>query len=122
MRAMARRSLGYRRVGTLIYGNTGLQVEFDDRVLAHLQIVIVAKLRRNEGFPFTWRDPAVIGDGRSTIWLHASIPLQFKFTVGDLPSVNRSWLEVLTMTSNTAAGLRIVEEPDEVQPPPRQLA
>lgn len=114
--------MGYHHVGTLIYGNTGLQVEFDDRVLAHLQIVIVAKLRRNEGFPFTWRDPAIIGDGRSTIWLHASIPLQFTFGGGDVPTINRSWLEVLTMTSNTAAGLRIVEEPEDLAPAQRQLS
>ena len=100
-------------MGTLFYGNTGLQVEFEDRVLAHLQIVIIAKLRRNEGFPFTWRDTGRADDGRSTIWLHASIPLQFTFTTPDIPSINRSWLEVLTMASNTASGLRVVEEPDE---------
>ena len=108
-------------MGTLVYGNTGLQIEFDDKVLAHLQIVIVAKLRRNEGFPFTWKDPASVGDGRSTIWLHASIPLYFKFTSGESPAINRSWLEILTMTSNTAAGLRVVEEPPEQPAGPRQL-
>ena len=108
-------------MGTLMYGNTGLHIEFEDRVLAHLQIVIVAKLRRNEGFPFTWRDPADIGDGRSTVWLHSSIPLYFKFSGGQSPAINRSWLEVLTMTSNTASGLRVVEEPPEQPPTPRQL-
>ncbi len=43
-------------MGTLIYGDSGLIVDFDDRVLAHLQIVIGAKLRRHEGFFFTWKD------------------------------------------------------------------
>jgi hypothetical protein len=100
-------------VGTLIYGNTGLQIEFDDRVLAHLQIVIIAKLRRNEGFPFTWRDTPDIGEGRSTIWLSPSIPLHFIFSNGDVPAINRAWLETLTIMSNTASGLRIVEEPPE---------
>lgn len=108
-------------MGTLIYGNTGLQIDFEDRVLAHLQIVIVAKLRRNEGFPFSWRTASDDGDGRSTIWLHASIPLFFTFESSEVPPINRSWLEVLTMASNTAAGLRIVEEPEEQPAPPRQL-
>jgi hypothetical protein len=109
-------------VGTLIYGNTGLQITFDDRVLTHLQVVIVAKLRRNEGFPFSWRDPQATGDGRSSIWLHASIPLYFKYEDGETPSINRTWLEILTISSNTAAGLRVVEEPEERPVPPRVLS
>ena len=34
-------------LGTLVYGPTETEVEFDDRALAHLQLVIGAKLRRN---------------------------------------------------------------------------
>lgn len=109
-------------MGTLIYGNTGLQIEIDDRILTHLQVVIVAKLRRDEGFPFTWRDPQDSGDGRSSIWLHASIPLYFKYSDHEMPSINRSWLEILTISSNTAAGLRIVEEPPERPAAPTVLA
>ena len=108
-------------MGTLAYGNTDLQIDIDDRVLAHLQIVIVAKLRRNEGFPFTWRETLPAPNGRRTIWLHPSIPLYFSFDAVDLPPINRSWLEVLTMASNTASGLRVVDEPEEQPPGPRQL-
>ena len=99
-------------MGTLNYGNTGLLIEIEDRALAHLQIVIVAKLRRNEGFPFSWVDPAAVGDGRSSIWMSSSIPLYFKYDATEPPMINRAWLEILTMTSNTASGLRVVEEPD----------
>ncbi len=38
-----------------------LRVDFEDRVLAHLQYVIGAKLRRRESFHFSWRDDASIG-------------------------------------------------------------
>ena len=38
-------------MGQLIYAST-FEARFDDRVLAHLQIVIVAKLRRQESFAF----------------------------------------------------------------------
>ncbi len=106
----------------LIYGNTGLQIELEDRALAHLQMVIIAKLRRAEGFPFSWRDPEAIGDGRGSIWLHASIPLYFKYDSHASPTINRTWLEILTISSNTAAGLRVVEEPPEKTTPTRMLA
>ena len=98
-------------VGRLVYGNGDLEVEIDDRVLAHLQIVVVAKLRRNEGFILSWTDEPAVGDGRSSIWLHQSIPLYFKYDDGTAPTINRQWLEVLTVSASSAAGLRIVEEP-----------
>lgn len=100
-------------MGTLAYGNAGLQIEFDDRVLAHLQVVVIIKLRRNEGFAFSWKDPADVGDGRSSIWIHPSIPLYFKFSSSKQPALNRAWLESLTVTANSAGGLRVIEEPAE---------
>jgi hypothetical protein len=81
------------RVGTLVYGNANLEVEFDDRVLAHLQAVIVAKLRRDEGFLFTWKAEDGVGEGRSCIWMHRSIPLYFTYPASQPPAVNRAWLE-----------------------------
>jgi hypothetical protein len=100
------------RVGTLVYGNSNLDVEFDDRLLAHLQAVIVAKLRRDEGFLFTWKDADSVGEGRNCIWLHRSIPLYFRYPVAQPPAVNRAWLEALTVSANSPGGLRIVDEPE----------
>jgi hypothetical protein len=100
-------------VGRLAYGYGNLEVEIEDRVLAHLQIVVVAKLRRNEGFMLTWTDEPAVGDGRSSIWLHQSIPLYFKYDSSAQPHINREWLEALTISASSAAGLRIVEEPAE---------
>ena len=53
-------------MGKLTYDST-LTVDFDDRVLAHLQLVIGAKLRRAESFYFSWRDDPAVGDGRSAL-------------------------------------------------------
>lgn len=97
-------------MGSLTYATAGLEIEFDDRTLAHLQVVIVAKLRRDEGFVFSWKD-AASGDGRSSIWMDRSIPLHFRFSGEDAPALNRAWLEVLTVTANGPGGLRVVEEP-----------
>ena len=98
-------------MGKLVYADGSLQLDIDDRVLAHLQIVIVAKLRRDEGFVMSWKDEPGIGQGRSSVWLHRAVPLYFKFDSADAPAINRQWVEILTVSANSAAGLRLVEEP-----------
>lgn len=97
-------------MGTLTYDST-LSADFDDRVLAHLQIVIGAKLRRNEAFYFTWKDDASIGDGRSVIWIHPTIALAFKYFGSRPPVLNREWIDELMTHANSPNGLIIVPEP-----------
>jgi hypothetical protein len=99
------------RMGRLTYDST-TTVDFEDRLMAHLQLVIGAKLRRNEAFFFSWKNDMDIGDGRGSFWMHPTIPLYFKFTGSRAPSINRSWIDELMLTANTPAGLRIVPEPD----------
>ena len=98
-------------MGKLLYGSSKLEIEFDDRVLAHLQIVIGAKLRRGESFFFSWRDDPAIGDGRSSIWLETSIPLYFRFSTPERHQLNREWLEQLTQSANQTQGLFLTVEP-----------
>jgi hypothetical protein len=87
-----------------------LVVQIDDRVLAHLQIVIVKKLRRGESFVMSWKDSPSVGDGRSAIWLHPTIPIHFKFEGGRVPSINEAWLEELTASANGPRGLIVTQE------------
>jgi hypothetical protein len=96
-----------------MYGVAGLEIEFDDRVLAHLQLVISTKLRRTEGFFFSWRDDPALGDGRSSIWLETSIPLHFRYSSTQRHDLNREWLEQLTQSANQPAGLSLSTEPGE---------
>ena len=42
-------------MGKFIYDSM-VKVDFEGRLLAHLQLVIGAKLRRGESFHFTWKD------------------------------------------------------------------
>jgi hypothetical protein len=97
-------------MGKLTYDST-MTADFDDRVLAHIQVVIGAKLRRGESFYFTWRDDPQSGDGRSTIWLHPSIPIAYKYLGSRQPSLNREWIEALMATANSSGGLQVVPEP-----------
>jgi hypothetical protein len=101
-------------MGYLAYDNR--TIEFDDRVLAHIQIVIVQKLRRREGFLMSWRDGNEIGDGRSSIWLSSEIPLFFKFSGGQPPQLNMAWIAALTLSANSSRGLIVSGENDAAQP------
>ncbi|WP_285117389.1 ATP-dependent DNA ligase [Leifsonia sp. fls2-241-R2A-40a] len=99
-------------MGTLTYDS--IVIEFEDRLLAHLQIVIVNKLRRRESFAMSWRDSAEVGDGRSAIWLDPSIPMYFKFDGSRMPAINREWVERLTESACSSHGLVVVGEDGEL--------
>lgn len=99
-------------MGKFIYDNT-VKVDFDDRTLTHLQIVIGNKLRRGESFHFTWRDDKSLGEGRTSVWLHPQASLVFKYYGSRAVAVNRDWTEALMFTANSPTGLHIVPEPAE---------
>ncbi len=100
-------------MGKFIYGTPAIAVDFDDRVLAHLKVVMLAKVRRGESFMLNWDYEAAAGSGHSSIWIHPSIPLQFDFLGSREPALNRTWIEELVKLSNTPGGLRIIPEPPE---------
>lgn len=93
-------------MGSLVYDENHA-AEFDDRTLAHLQVIIVNKLRRLESFPFTWHD-----DRRSmTVWISPSTPIAFVYHGNRRPKLNRAWLEDLALVANSVGGLAVVPEP-----------
>jgi hypothetical protein len=96
-------------MGQLIYGSTPTVVEIDDRALAHIRVVVIAKLRRAEGFVFSWTDEHK-GGGENTVWIHPAMSLQFKFSGSREPIMNRQWLEDLMTSANSGAGLKLVPE------------
>jgi hypothetical protein len=95
-------------VGSITYD--GLVIQIDDRTLAHLQIVIVNKLRRGESFLMSWKDSPAVGDGRSGIWLDRTIPLHFKFDGGRAPVINQAWLQELITSADSSRGLIVSKE------------
>ena len=97
-------------MGTLTY-DSKLTVTIDDRVLAHLQVVIWAKLRRGEQFAFTWVDPMRNGLGRTSMWVSPSVSLSFQYFGGKMPLINGAWVEALTKSASSPGGLQLVPEP-----------
>ena len=103
-------------MGKLIYNSSTREIEIDDRTLAHLRVAILNKLRRSESFAMTWEHGVENGSGRTTIWLHESIPLQFVFSGNRAPKLNRIWIEQMLLSANSTAGLQFVPEPAEDDP------
>ncbi|HEY2643170.1 MAG TPA: ATP-dependent DNA ligase [Galbitalea sp.] len=102
-------------MGKLLYGEAGIELAFDDRELAHLQLVIGSKLRRRESFFFSWKSDPSYGEGRNSVWLDASIPLYFKYFGSKPPTINREWIDLLTQSANSAQGMQLMSEPQPAQ-------
>lgn len=97
------------RVGKIYYGGEATPIDIEDRALAHLKVVIATKLRRGESFTVSWKHPEGAG-GRSTIWLHPSIPLRFTFDEAEAPELSREWLEELANSAHSSGGIVLVAE------------
>lgn len=94
-------------MGQLHYGSPPESFDLDDRALAHVELVVIAKLRRNESFALTL-DRA--DGGRESMWVSPAATLRFSLT--DPPTeINREWLDQLMDSANTTAGLRVTPEP-----------
>lgn len=97
-------------MGTLYYDSAATAIEIEDLALAHLKVVIASKLRRGESFTVSWRHPEGHAPGRSTIWLHPSIPLRFVFDDPEPAVLTRAWLEELAASANSSGGIQLVPE------------
>ncbi len=96
-------------VGKLVYGSDSRSLDIDDRVLAHLRVVFMNKLRRLEPFMFHLPDPP----GVRSLWVHPAVPIVFHFYGSRAPRLNRAWVDALMLEAAGPHGLRIVAEPDE---------
>ena len=97
-------------VGKFSYDGT-VKTEIEDRALTHIQLVMTAKLRRGEPFPFSWLEDASVGGGRTTVWVQPGSSLVFKYYGSRQPAINRAWIEALAHTANQPSGLYLVPEP-----------
>jgi len=99
-----------QRMGSIQYGGSNDPIHIDDRALAHLKVVIATKLRRQESFTLSWKHPEGEAPGRSTIWIHPSIPLRFVFDETDASPLNPRWIEDLVHSVNSTGGISLVDE------------
>lgn len=102
-------------MGRLIYDHIGPAVDIDDRTLAHLKVVIVAKLRRQESFTLSWERPDEYG--RTTIWIHPTIPVQFEFDSAEPEQLNRQWIQRLADSAARGGGIVLTGEHTDTEAP-----
>lgn len=95
-------------MGTLIHGD--VSVDFEDRLLTHLQIVIVQRFRRNEPLIVSWLDATSVGDGRSSLWMTPTLPAYFKFAGSRVPTIDENWLNTLRESAASSTGLILTTE------------
>ena len=105
-------------MGTIYYGGSATPIHIEDRALAHLKVVIATKLRRDESFTVSWKHPDDQPRGRSTIWLHPSIPLRFVFDDPDPTDLSREWIEELANSANSSGGITLIAEHFDTGPVP----
>ena len=97
-------------MGTLHYGASRTSIKIDDRALAHLQVVITTKLRRNEGFLIQWDRPAQLGSGRGGFWIHPSCDITYEYDGGREAALDHEELDRMMMAAASNSGLRITAE------------
>lgn len=100
-------------MGKLLYGTPPTEHEIEDRLLAHVQVVITNKFRRDESFAFVLPANPALGSGRQTLWLNPSIPVQFSFHGSRAPALNRDWVQQLMNEANSGRGLSLLPEPPQ---------
>ena len=95
-------------MGTMKYD--GAIIEYEDRLLTHLQIVIMQRLRRGEGFVMSWLDALEAGDGRSSVWMSPRVPVYFRFASSRVPDISDDWLRTLSASASSGRGLVVTDE------------
>lgn len=108
-------------MGSLFYGDDRDPIEIEDRLLAHVKVVMSTKLRRNESFTLSWRH-ASGATGRSTIWVQPSIPLRFVFDSPDAETLDPALLTSLANSANSSGGMSITLEHENAASAPKPTA
>ncbi len=94
-------------MGTLFYDGQAA-IELADRQLRHLQLAIIDKLRRREGFALAWEaDDEPLG---VTLWISPASSLRFVFTEQKDQPASRAWVDAFLATA-IAGTMSIVAEP-----------
>ncbi|WP_159602759.1 DUF7882 family protein [Agromyces humi] len=99
-------------MGYFVY-DISREIEIDDRTLAHLQVVMIDKLRRNESFALNLRD----GNSLVSAWISPRSAVQFVYAGNRRPTLNRGWLDKLSDGVGMTGSLTLQPEPADYWSP-----
>jgi len=94
-------------MGTLFYGSARTPISIDDRLLAHVKVVVTSKLRRNEAFLVSWDEPPENGSGRGSVFIHPTCDLIYRFDGSRPAALDQELLESMAAESMSSRGLVI---------------
>ncbi|HWH27203.1 MAG TPA: hypothetical protein VNT53_11235 [Pseudolysinimonas sp.] len=100
-------------MGSLFYG--ARQYKVDDRLLAHFQVLISLKLRRDENFFLSWSKGASEGGGRHSIWIDNGVPIACEYDGSRPAAIQREWVEAMAEAAGSSLGLHVTDD-GEFQP------
>lgn len=95
-------------MGYLIYDSN--EYEIADRMLQHLKVAVVQRLRRQESFVLSWVNPVEKGSGRISLWVSPAIPGGFRFSGSGVPEINSRWVQAMSTLSHTTRGMQVLSE------------
>jgi hypothetical protein len=95
-------------VGKFLYNAGESSFDMDDRVLAHLRVVFMNKLRRNEPFMFHIPDASL---GTRSVWVNAAISITFAFSGSRAPVIDPRWIDHLMQEASGPNGLTFEAAP-----------
>jgi hypothetical protein len=91
------------RMGSLNYD--GHVYDFEDRFLAHVQVVLSQKMRRRESFLLSWSAANHEAWGRVSLWMNPSADVSFRYSGSRAATINSAWLERMMSATNSTRGL-----------------
>lgn len=94
-------------MGKLIYGAFQRQIVIEDRLLAHVEAVVLSRLRRNNAFALRWREKSGNGNGRRTVWIHPSADLYFEYESAEPGEMDRDLLDRLAKAADSNQGINL---------------
>jgi hypothetical protein len=92
-------------MGFFVYDNAQ-PIKIEDRALAHLQIVMIDKMRRRENFGLNLADDKNV----LMMWVSQSTPLQFVYEGNRQPTINWAWVELLAGEAGVTGVLELLDE------------
>jgi hypothetical protein len=94
-------------MGTLTYGAIQREITIDDHLLAHVEAVTLARLRRSNSFALRWTEKDEVGDGRRTIWIHEAADLYFEYDGKGPDQPDRDLLDKLAVAADSNNGINL---------------
>jgi hypothetical protein len=97
----------------------GQTYDFEDRFLAHVQVVLAQKMRRHESFLLSWTAPAhEEAYGRVSVWISPAAVVSFRFAGSRTAALNHAWLETMITATHSTRGLDLDVQREPVEGSP----